>query len=146
MENRFETFTWQITKINRSIRRIKNDVMSEYDLKVPHANCIYYLHKYGQLTAKELCEFCDEDKSGISRSVEILEKEGYLTCADGQKKRYKSPLKLTEKGENVAQVINERIEQVLDISSKGLTEKEREKFYQALSLISENLQNVSDGK
>lgn len=43
MEERFETFTVLITRISRSIKRIKADEMADFELKGPHVSCLYYL-------------------------------------------------------------------------------------------------------
>ena len=68
MQERFQTFTVLITKLNRCIRKIKTEEMAEFDLKSPHVSCLYYLYKADSLTAKELCDICEEDKANISRS------------------------------------------------------------------------------
>ena len=94
MQQRFETFTVLIAKISRSIRRIKAEEMSEFHLKGPHVSCLYYLTQLGPLTAGQLCDRCEEDKAAVSRSLEYLEQNGYVTRPD---KRYRSPLTLTEK-------------------------------------------------
>ena len=96
MQQRFETFTVLIAKISRSIRRIKAEEMSEFHLKGPHVSCLYYLTQLGPLTAGQLCDRCEEDKAAVSRSLEYLEQNGYVTRPD---KRYRSPLTLTEKGQ-----------------------------------------------
>ena len=83
MEDRFETFTVLIARISRSIRRLKAEEMERLGLKGPHVSCLYYLSLYDELTAAELCERCDEDKAAISRSIDYLEKNGYLTCGSG---------------------------------------------------------------
>jgi len=77
MKERFELFTVLIAKISRSIRKIKTEEMEEFDLKSPHVSCLYYLFKSNNLTATELCEICQEDKSAISRSLDYLESKGY---------------------------------------------------------------------
>lgn len=99
MQQRFETFTVLIAKISRSIRRIKAEEMSEFHLKGPHVSCLYYLTQLGPLTAGQLCDRCEEDKAAVSRSLEYLEQNGYVTRPD---KRYRSPLTLTEKGQETA--------------------------------------------
>ena len=43
MEERFETFTVLITRISRSIKRIKADEMADFELKGPHVSCLFYL-------------------------------------------------------------------------------------------------------
>ncbi len=142
MRNRYETFTLLISKITREIRKIKAEVMADFDLKVPHVSCIYYLSNVGSLTSKELCDKCEEDKSSVSRSIDFLEKRGYVECDDDSKKRYKSLLRLTEKGKELGKIINERIEVVLNQASEGLSDSERVILYKCLIIISENLKDL----
>ena len=145
MEGRFETFTVLISSINRCIKKIKAEEMAEYDLKSIHVSCLYYLHKNESLTAKKLCELCDEDKANISRSLEYLEERGYLTCDTKTQKRYNSPLNITEKGARVADIISAKIDRVLEEASIGLSEQSRKTMYESLAMISENLQNICEG-
>ena len=151
MEERFETFTVLITRISRSIKRIKADEMADFELKGPHVSCLYYLSQQDGMTAAELCERCDEDKAAISRSLDDLEKNGYITCASGAGKRYKSPLRLTERGKAVGRAIGEKIMRIVEAASEGLSEAsrntylseaERQTMYRALALVSENLERI----
>ncbi len=144
MEQRFETFTVLITAISRSIRRIKTGEMEEFELKSPHVSCLYYLYKRPALTSKELCDICDEDKANISRSIEYLEKNGYLVCLSVAQKRYRSPLELTEKGKQVASIIAEKIDCVLKEASVGVSDEDRAVMYRSLDRINKNLQNICE--
>lgn len=142
MKERFERFTVLINRINRNIRRIKNQEMAEYNLRSVHISCLYYLYLTQGLTATDLCERCEEDKATISRALDYLDKNGYLIC-EAKAKRYRSPLVLTEKGEEAGKRITDKINKVLDEISGGLTEEERIAFYRSLTIISESLEAVS---
>ena len=142
MKDRFEKFTVLISSISRCIRRIKTEEVSEFQLKSPHVSCLYYLYKAHSLTAKELADICEEDKANISRSIEYLENNGYLICESNAQKRYKSPLRLTDKGNEIGKIICEKIDRILEEASKGLTEENRISFYDSLSLINENLEKI----
>ena len=144
MENRFKLFTILNCRINRCIRKIKADEMSEFDLKSTHVSCLYYLHEQNGLTAKELCDICDEDKAAVSRALDFLENNGYLKCDSKTVKRYKSPINLTDKGILVAKKISEKIDRILGEASVGLSEENRVIFYQSLNLISENLEKICE--
>ena len=111
MQQRFETFTVLIAKISRSIRRIKAEEMSEFYLKGPHVSCLYYLTQLGPLTAGQLCDRCEADKAAVSRSLEYLEQNGYVTRPD---KRYRSPLTLTEKGQETGRAIAGKIDRLVE--------------------------------
>ena len=144
MENRFKMFTVLTSKINRCIRKIKTEEMAEFELKSTHVSCLYYLYAENTLTAKELCDICDEDKAAISRSLEYLENNGYLKCESKTVKRYKRPIMLTEKGKITAYKISEKIERILEEASIGLSEENRVIFYKSLNLISENLEKLCE--
>ena len=143
MQERFETFTVLINRISRNIRKIKNQEMAECNLRSAHISCLYYLYANKSATATDLCERCEEDKATISRALDYLETNGYLTCESKNVKRYKSPLILTDKGNVVGKKIADKISGVLDVISDGLTEEERVAFYRSLSIISECLEAVS---
>lgn len=146
MKERFETFTVLINKISRNIRKIKNQEMAEYNLKSSHISCLYYLYVLEGLTATDLCEKCGEDKATISRSLDYLEKNGYLTCESQNTKRYKSPLLLTEQGMEIGKKIADKIDGVLEEVSVVLTEEERVAFYRSLTIISDSLEMISQKK
>lgn len=144
MEERFETFTVLITKIARSVRRIKNLEMAEYGLRSVHVSCLYYLYAAGGLTATELCERCEEDKGTISRALEHLEASGYLVREERGGKRYKSPLHLTDRGAEAGARIAQKIDTVLLEMDSGLSEGERAEFYRSLGVICARLEAISE--
>jgi DNA-binding MarR family transcriptional regulator len=144
MEHRFETFTALIAKINRNIKKIKNQEMADYNLRSAHVSCLYYIYRAETITATELCEKCEEDKATISRALDYLEKNEFITCLSPNTKRYKSPLVLTEKGSIVGKKIADKIDGVLDQISVGLTEEERQSFYRYLSIISNSLEAIAN--
>lgn len=143
MENRFETFTVLVNRISRNIRRIKLQEMADYGLRSTHISCLYYLYTSDGLTATELCERCEEDKAAISRALEYLETNGYLTCESQTAKRYRSPLLLTEKGAEMGRIIAGKIGAVLEGIGSELSDEERRAFYHSLSVISESLERVA---
>lgn len=144
MRERFRTFTVLITKIYRAIRKIKTEEMEEYGLSSPHVSCLYYLYKEGELTSKELTDICLEDKAALSRSIAYLESNDYIECDSDKKKRYNSALKLTEKGTKIAKGIANKIDDILDSASEGLSEQKRVYLYEGLALISANLEQVCE--
>ena len=144
MEQRFETFTALVAGISRAIRKIKSEEMVEFHLKGPHVSCLYYLYKQGELTAKELCALCEEDKANMSRIVDYLERNGYLLCATQSRHRYRAPLSLTEQGQIVGRHIAERIDRVLLAAGDGVSEENRHVLYENLAIIHANLQRLCD--
>ena len=145
MKERFKTFTVLIAKISRNIKKIKNREMAEYGLRSVHVTCLYYLYSSETHTATELCELCEEDKATISRALDLLEENGYVTRTAHFGKRNTSDLSLTEKGAEMGKKIADKINCVLDEICTDLTEKEREDFYRSLEIISDSLELCTKG-
>lgn len=144
MNERFETFTVLISRISRNIRKIKNQEMAEYNLRSVHVSCLYYIYRTNHITATGLCEKCEEDKATISRALDYLESNGFVSCAAKSAKRYNSPLFLTEKGTVVGKKIADKIDGVLEEISGGMSEEERFAFYRSLTIISNSLEAVAN--
>ncbi len=144
MNERFRMFTVLIASISRHIRKIKSIEVAEYNLKGPHVSCLYYIYKQENLTAKELCDLCGEDKGAISRALDFLEESGFIIAQEVEGKKYKMPLVLTEKGSTVAEGMCKKIDGILDEVSKGISEGERVIMYRSLEAINKNLQTICD--
>lgn len=143
METGFEGFTVLLSRISRNIRKLKTEQMESLDLKAPHVSCLYYLHEFGPQTAAELCERCEEDKAAISRSLDYLERNGYLVREVTGKKSYRSLLRLTDKGMQTAGEMARRISHIVEAASGELTPEERQTMYRALEIICRNLENLN---
>ena len=148
MFNRFETFITTMNQINRSIQVIKNREMEAHGLKGTHVMCLYQLRQHPEgLTAKELATICGEDKAAVSRSLAMIENEGLISFTDVEgRKRYRTVITLTEEGIKVCDQINQKIDELWQVYSKGISEKEREVFYHVFSVIADNLQSVTKGE
>ncbi len=123
--------------------------MAEHNLKGPHVSCLYYIYKSKSLTATELCELSTEDKAAVSRSIDYLEKNGFLTEKSSGRKKYRAPIELTEKGKEVAMKVAEKVDRVIEMAGEGLSDHERDVLYMGLSKISDNLDRICltyDGK
>ena len=144
MKERFKIFTVLVSKINRMIKKIKAEEMAEFELKSPHVSCLYYIYNMRSLTAKQLCDICEEDKAAVSRSIEYLEEKGYLECKSITAKRYKSPLTLTSKGMEIGKLVADKIDSMLEVASDGIKESDRIIMYRCLMLISDNLQKICE--
>ena len=141
---RFERFTVLITNITRSIRKIKNEEMSRWGLRSHHVSCIYYLYTKGALTSKKLCDLCNEDKANVSRTIDYLEAEEFVTQRSNSRKRYNAQYQLTEKGRSVGGIIADRIHEVITSASGALSEEERSIMYHCLEMINDKLGAISD--
>lgn len=138
MKERFEAFIAGVTVCYKYIQRIKSLEMTELGLKGTHVTCLFYLNNHPEgLTAAQLCVLCAEDKASVSRTVADLRARGYI--AQSGNKHYRAPLMLTSEGAAAARQLDPLIERWVLSGGDGLTDAQREAFYQSLALISENL-------
>ena len=142
MQEGFKSFTVMVRQINRNIKRLKTDLMAEFNLKCPHVSSFYYLYTDGPLTAKELCEVCQEDKGALSRSIDYLEKEGFIVNLD-RRKKYKSPLSLTEKGKVIGKHLAEKIDQMFLKASGDISKEDRAILFNSLAIVNDNLEKMT---
>ena len=137
MKERFEAFITGVTVCYKYIQRIKSMEMTELGLKGTHMTCLFYLSNHTEgLTAAQLCQLCAEDKASISRTVADLRSRGYI--AQGPK-QYRAPLQLTEEGVRIAEQMEQMIVRWVASGGDGMTDAQRDAFYESLALISGNL-------
>ncbi len=141
----FEKLTTGVSRIYKSIQKIKKTRMNSLGLKGTHVMCIYYLNQNPEgLTGAELCSLCREDKSGISRILAELEKMNFIFYSLAQgKKKYRTRALLTEAGKTYAQKVTSLISHASEAGGRGLTEEERDTFYRVLFQIADNLELLS---
>lgn len=141
----FENYTLASAQISKSIKKITNIEMTEFDLKSIHISCIYYLYKKKKLTSKELIFLCNEDKAAISRGLDQLKKKGYIKSEVASKiRRYKKNFLLTEEGIVIGEKITSKVDKIIKVAKFGVKDEELESFYRILSIIANNLQKHSD--
>ena len=143
MEQRYEAFTSLILNISRCVQKIKNVEMANLGLKGRQVQCLFALYNSDDgASVTTLCELCDEDKGMMSRTLKELIAQG-LVYVDKQKDRkYRNPVKLTEKGCEISNIVSAKISEMVDLGSMGITEDEREQMYRTLALISDNLTEI----
>ena len=148
MDNRYHSFTTLISRIYRNILKIKSREMEIKGLKSTHVSCLYYLYinEGVDMTAKDLCLMCGEDKAAISRAISFLLQNNFLKCDYEGKKAYRSPLLLTESGSNIGKYISDKIDEFICKGSMGIHEQERNVLYNCLTLILENLEKINVGE
>lgn len=145
MLNRFAKFSFSISEIDRCWHKLAVEEMSKYGLNSPHAvylNTMYDANPEG-ITAAQLGELCGKNKADVSRMIAILEKKGLVQKVAVGNNMYRAKLILTEEGRRAAEHVRKRAALAVELAGSGLSNEERETFYRALDLITENLQKLS---
>lgn len=144
MINRFEQFSSAIARIYHDIQKIERVEMEKLGLKGPHVQCMLALIRNPEgMTSSQLCAACEKDKAAISRTISELEQEGLLNRDVQDGNRYRALVKLTERGKAAAAQVSERVRLAVERAGEGLNDAQRTIFYNVLSLITANLQNIS---
>lgn len=137
MEKVFENFAAVIMKINKLIQRIKQYEMRDYGLKAIHVMCVYHLNNHdGGLTSSELVRLTLEDKAAISRALNVLQEKGYIVY---DKSKYNTPVKLTDTGKELAEIILDRSSKAVEAGSANMPEEQRVMFYKFLGETADKL-------
>lgn len=144
--DRYYRFTLLLHGLIKNIRKIEEKEALKYSLKREHVTIIHCLYSNGALRSKDLSDFLLLDKGQLSRCLTFLEKEGYVMGLTGSSKKYNAKISLTEKGVLIGKSLDEKIKEVLNDSSKGLEEKEREKMYEYLEVVFSNLIKITEEK
>lgn len=143
MEQRYTTFSLLLINISRCVQKIKNVEMAALGLKGKQVQCLFVLYNAPEgASLTKLGEVCGEDKGMMSRTVKELLAGGLVYVDAKSERKYKNPVRLTEKGEQVAGVVAERISAILESGSAGISDGERAQLYHSLGIISENLTEI----
>ena len=143
MVSKYELFSAVVSSLYHDIQRIERMEMARYGLKGPHAQCLVVLARHpGGITAARLCELCEKDKAAVSRTVAELEAAGLLQRLEKNGVRYRMPLVLTPAGREAAEKVNSVARMAVEQAGMGLTDGQRDVFYQVLDVIAENLHQI----
>lgn len=142
MNQRFQTFFRLFLEISRSINKIKENKADKLGLKSIELMILIEL-KEKRLTAAELARKCFVDKAAISRSINALNKQGYIQVEINKNgNNYGSLISLSKDGQLLMQKIVFMIDDIVNKSSANIASYERKKFYDILSEISCNMQRI----
>lgn len=141
MIERFERFSFALSELSRYWHKIAGEEMERYGLKGPQ--CIYLLTLYRHpegVTATRLGELCGKDKADVSRMMTMMAQKGLILKTGPS---YRALLRLTEAGKAAAEQVQYRAATAVELGGKGLTEENREIFYQVMEQIAQNLRTIS---
>ena len=143
MIKRYELFSSSVACLSRDIQQIERMEMAKFGLKGPHAQCLLAMLRHPEgITSALLCERCDKDKAAISRTVSELEEAKMIRRENRNGSRYRAALYLTEQGRAAADAVSRRAIMAVEAAGKGLSDAQREVFYQVMHIISDNLHAI----
>ena len=144
MISRFKEFTKNISLAYKYLIKIKSEGIKEFGLKGSHLMCLFYIGEAENgLTAMELCKLCCEDKAAVSKALSALYEREFVKLENEDAKKYRSTYFLTDSGRGVLDKLKDKIMCAVVDGGTGLTDSDREVFYQCLDTIVKNLEIVS---
>lgn len=144
-DTRFEDFVGLIDALHKEIQRIKAAEAERLGFKGADVMCLYYLTKNPEgLTGSELARLVDVSRAAMSRTIARLESDGLVeAAAEDEETRYRVPVRLTEKGVEVARPIRGIVQDVLDETSRVLDVRQRARMYESLNVILNRLRQLA---
>lgn len=140
---RFKKFTLLIDGIHKSIHNLKVTIAPHLGVKGVHVLWIYeLLTNPDGLTAAELAARNNINRSLISREIEALVSDGYVTSARDGESRYNEKLRLTEKGVVLAKKICDEVIDVQNAVDDGVSEEELISLYATLGKLNNNFKKI----
>jgi len=129
-----------ITFLVNKMSMVSTQIYSElFNISVTEWRIVSLLAVEQPIVAKRISEVIGFDKATVSRSINRLEKEGYLALRPDENDRRAIFIQLTEKGVNLH---NQVIDIALDREQKmlePLTASEIEQFIQILNKLNQNI-------
>lgn len=144
MVGRFEIFTLGLSEIMSSWNKIASEELKPFGLKGTYVIYLIALYKHSEgLTSANLSEMCNRDKAEVSRAIKALESKGLVVRENTTVNGYRAKITLTEQGRETTKTLRERVKLAVERGGEGLSDEQRDDFYNALEIISTNLKKIS---
>ena len=143
-ECRFEKFILAVEGIHKAVQKIKLSEAPKFGLKGVHLFWLCELERSKEgMTACELAEKSHVNRSLVSREIETLSKNQYISISPSGKSGYNAKIVLTEKGRETAQRIGAVALSFQNRTSSDISEAELVSFYNTLDKILFNLSQLA---
>lgn len=142
--DRFGKFILAVEGIHKAVQKIKLSEAPRFGLKGVHLFWMYELYTNPDgLAASELAERSNINRSLVSREIEALKENGYVTTANSGKRGYNAKIVLTQHGKETAKRIKALALDFQNRTSIDIPEGELKAFYSTLDKIYSNLSTIA---
>jgi DNA-binding MarR family transcriptional regulator len=91
-----ECLAVRLRTLNRAVTALYDDALRPHGLRVGQLNLLVAVARMGQARPADLCRVLQMDKSTLSRDVQVLQRNGWVTLTDGGGRG--RPIQLTPEG------------------------------------------------
>lgn len=141
---RKESLGKYIAAIHRNTQIIINQKLKDYDIRSGQHDFLYVIANNEGLSQKELSDILNIGKATTAKAVKNLLESGYIKRLTDDKDKRFYKLYLTEKGEDIKDIINGTFEEMIEIYSTGFSEVDYETTLESLSQIFDNVMHAQD--
>ena len=147
MLTKFEEFSLGIHELYRSMHKNESVIMNKYGLRGAYVKYLVTMFRNPEgLTISQICEICDQDKAAVSRAVSELVGREFIWRDNPKGNHYRAKLKLTERGTELTKEICKSGENIIEEAVSGLSDEQREEFFELMSLVSRNIHRANLAK
>ena len=136
-KNPSETIFYQIEKAIKQYRTLAQGNLNQLGYKIT-INQILLMTQIDQkpdVSQVELAELLFKDVASITRMIELLVIEGFVTREENKNDRRKKDLKITKKGKKILDLAKPIIIKNRETAQKNLSEEEKETLFILLNKI-----------
>ena len=143
---RFEQFNTLISGIYRDIQKLKTKRTMPLGMKSVHIFWVYLLKNHPEgLSASELSQYSQSNRSLVSREIQELIDLGYVNVhQSAPKRRYGQKLRLTPLGEDAAKRISDATLEIQNKVNAGIPEADLIVLYRTLGILMENFHQLAE--
>lgn len=113
--------------------------LSQLGLALGQPKVLRFLYFYGSCSQKQLAAYCEVDPAAICRTLDSLEKGGFLTRRPSKTDRRTGEVSLTEKGKTTFETWEKQCMTLEDRMLQGFTPEERKKLADYLARAYRNM-------
>lgn len=127
--------------VTRRLNALIRELMPE-SITVDQYATLCYLNKRGRCTSTELADIFCVGKSSITAIITRLSDKGYTQRMPEEKDRRITHLALTEQGEEMCRLLEEKVEGLLGQLIQFFTEEEAIRFIKTYEKLAEKLTKI----
>lgn len=145
--NRYDSVGFLLQRAAKELSQHAANVLQSQgvDLKIEHMSILARLWEEDNLTQQELGERICQDKTNITRAIDLLEKNGYVKRLPGDNDRRNKYIQLTAKGKKMEQIFVPIVSKdILGKACKGMKKEEIDFLKKMLNMIYDNLKKIEE--
>lgn len=128
--------------IDRSSILYKNECLNKYNICGCHVPYFFFLYNNDGATQEEVSKGLLVNKSTVTRSLQVLESNGFITRKNDECDKRTNHIFLTEQGKELVPIIRKEIEKFNNLVCAGLSLEEIDKLSILLDLLSNNAKEL----